>query len=91
MTRPELLAKVKLNMFISTDAFDEELNNLIDAAENDISASCDSEFDITNKAECDLVVLYVKGLFGAGDDRSWNLYKERLAVIATRKVGTDEV
>ena len=87
MEKSELLKFVKTNLRISTTAYDEaEINRLISAAEADISAACDSSFDINNDVECQLVVLYVRGLFGAGDDRAWKLYQDRLQVLGIRKV-----
>lgn len=87
MEKSELLKFVKTNLRISTTAYDEaEINRLISAAEADISAACDSSFDINNDVECQLVVLYVRGLFGAGDDRAWRLYQDRLQVLGIRKV-----
>lgn len=86
MENSELLKFVKTNLRISTAAYDEaEINRLISAAEADISAACDSSFDISNDVECQLVVLYVRGLFGAGDDRAWKLYQDRLQVLGIRK------
>lgn len=87
MKDAELLSFVKTNMRISTSAYDEaEIKRLISAAEADISAACDTGFDVTSDVECNLVVLYVRGLFGAGDDRAWKLYQERLQVLGIRKV-----
>lgn len=93
MEDTELLSFVKANLRITTTAYDEaEINRLISAAEADISAACDQAFDKTNMVECQMVVLYVRGLFGAGDDRAWKLYQERLQAIGVRKVkeATDE-
>lgn len=93
MKDEELLGFVKTNMRISTSAYDEaEIKRLISSAEADISAACDQAFDKTNMVECQMVVLYVRGMFGAGDDRAWKLYQERLQAIGVRKVkeATDE-
>lgn len=64
------------------------LNQLISAAKEDISLSCDIQFDGENENECNAVVLYVKGQFPyQPDDKSWDLYQKRLSVIGTRKAG----
>ena len=64
------------------------ITNLIGSAKEDISASCDVNFDPENKNECQAVVLYVKGMFPyQPDDKSWDLYQKRLNVIGTRKIG----
>jgi hypothetical protein len=63
------------------------IEGLIGAAKDDISASCDVEFDSEDKNECQAVVLYVKGMFPyAPDEKSWDLYQSRLNVIGTRKI-----
>lgn len=86
MTDAELLNQAKLNLRIMTDGYDDELNALISAAKDDISEACDQDFDADNTNECKMVILYVRGLFGDGDEKAWNLYKERLAVIGTRRM-----
>lgn len=93
MEEKDLLEFVKTNLRITTTAYDDsEISRLISSAEADISAACDQAFDKTNIVECQMVVLYVRGMFGAGDDRAWKLYQDRLQVIGTRKVkeATDE-
>lgn len=82
----DLLTACKLNMRITTTSFDSEIGLLINEAQADITSACDSEFDGNNPDECRLVILYVKGMFGDGDSKSWELYKERLSVIGTRKI-----
>lgn len=91
MTEQQLKESVKTSLRISTDAFDEnEINHLIEAAKQDISASCDLEFDITNLNECRLVALYVRANFGAGDVASWELYQSRLKTMGIRKAQAKE-
>jgi predicted transcriptional regulator YheO len=85
MTEAELKTLVKQSLRVSTTTFDNEIENLIAQAEDDISKSCNHDFDITNPDECQMVVLYCKGLFGDGDEKSWNLYSKRLEVIGVRK------
>ena len=64
------------------------IETLIAAAKEDISLSCDVEFDNENENECNAVVLYVKGMFPyQQDEKSLDLYQKRLSVIGTRKAG----
>lgn len=87
MTDEELKALCKTSIRLTTTAYDGMIENLIGAAKEDISASCDNEFDSSNQNECQAVVLYVKGQFPyQPDEKSWNLYQERLSVIGTRKI-----
>ena len=87
-TDQELLALCKTSIRITTTAYDENLEQLISAAKEDISASCDVDFDSENENECNAVVLYVKGQFPyQPDEKSWDLYQKRLSVIGTRKAG----
>ena len=88
MNDSELLSFVKTNLRITTTAYDDaEIKHLISAAMADITAACDKAFDINSTVECQMVVLYVRGLFGAGDDRAWALYQDRLRAVAVRKNG----
>jgi hypothetical protein len=87
MEEKDLLEFVKTNLRITTTAYDDsEISRLISSAEADISAACDSKFDAEDMTECQMVVLYVRGMFGAGDDRAWKLYQDRLQAIGIRKV-----
>ena len=91
MTNEELKKQCKTSIRITTTAYDDMITNLIAAAKEDISASCDVSFDNENYNECMAVVLYVKGQFPyQPNDKSWDLYKERLSVIGTRKIGLEE-
>lgn len=85
MTEPELKALVKQSLRVSTATFDTEIDNLIAQAEDDISKSCNHDFNIENLDECNMVVLYCKGLFGDGDEKCWNIYSDRLKTIGVRK------
>ena len=88
MTDEQLKTLCKTSIRITSTAYDSMIESLIGAAKDDISASCDVEFDPENKNECQAVVLYVKGLFPfQPDDKSWDLYQQRLGVIGTRKSG----
>ena len=89
MTDEQLKTLCKASIRITTTTYDSQLEQLIKAAKEDISASCDVEFDSENDNECNAVVLYVKGQFPyQPDEKSWDLYQKRLSVIGTRKVGT---
>ena len=88
MTDEELKTLCKTSIRITSTAYDDMISNLIGAAKEDISSSCDVDFDNTDKNECQAVVLYVKGLFPyQPDEKSWELYQKRLNVIGTRKAG----
>ena len=87
MTDEELKTLCKTSIRITTTAYDPMIESLIGAAKEDISASCDVDFDSENKNECQAVVLYVKGQFPyQPDQKSWDLYQQRLNVIGTRKI-----
>ena len=88
MTDEQLKELCKTSIRITTTAYDGMIENLIGAAKDDISASCDVDFDSEDKNECQAVVLYVKGMFPyQPDEDSFNLYQKRLSVIGTRKIG----
>ena len=87
MTDEELKTLCKTSIRITSTAYDSMILNLIGAAKDDISASCDVTFDNEDSNECQAVVLYVKGMFPyAPDEKSWDLYQKRLNVIGTRKI-----
>lgn len=87
MTDAELMTLSKTSLRITSTAYDDMIANLIGAAKDDISASCDVDFDAEDKNECNAVVLYVKGMFPfQPDEKSWDLYQKRLNVIGTRKI-----
>lgn len=91
-TDQELLELCRTSIRTTSTAYDGQLNQLIAAAKEDISLSCDQEFDNENENECNAVVLYVKGQFPfQPDEKSWDLYQKRLSVIGTRKAGKEEV
>lgn len=88
MDEKQLIQMCKTSLRIVTDAYDDtEIIPLINAAEEDISASCDKPFDITNPVECRLVCLYVRANFGSGDGQSWQLYQQVLKTVGIRKQG----
>ena len=76
MTDEELKTLCKSSIRITSTAYDAMIESLIGAAKDDISASCDVDFDPEDKNECQAVVLYVKGSFPyQPDDR--DLQEER--------------
>lgn len=86
------MEQCRTSIRITSTAYDGMIENLITAAKDDISAACDSKFDAENTNECQAVVLYVKGLFPfQPDQKSWDLYQDRLSVIGTRKIKSEEV
>ena len=87
MTDEQLLTLCKTSIRITTTAYDDMITNLIDTAKADISAACDGDFDAENKNDCNAVVLFVKGQFPyQPDEKSWDLYQQRLSVLGTRKI-----
>lgn len=77
-----MLDKVKLALRISTDAFDSEITDLIDAAKTDLQLSGVR----TDKADGDsllqqAILLYCKSMFGLGNpDKSayWESYQSMI-------------
>ena len=91
MTDEELMALCKTSLRLTTNAYDDMITNLIDAAKADISKACDSAFGLDDLNECTAVVLYVKGMFPyQPDEKSFELYQKRLSVIGTRKITGQE-
>ena len=87
MTDEELKALCKTNIRTTSTAYDGMIESLIGAAKEDISASCDVEFDPESETECQAVVMYVKGNYPyEPDEKSWNRYQQMLNVIGTRKI-----
>ena len=90
MTHEELrkLCKQSLRLTDDNTALDYQIDALIAAGKDDITRSCDVVFDEDNTDDCIAVVLYVKGMYPVEPDAaSLSLYKERLAIIGTRKIG----
>lgn len=85
MNDTELKALVKMSLRVSTTSFDTEIDALIQQAKDDITKSCNKAFDPSNTDECGMVVLYCKGLFGDGDEKSWKLYEKRMKLVGVRK------
>lgn len=87
MTEKGLLMLVKLNLRLTTDALDNELNSLIAEAEEDIERSTGSQFSLSNFSHIRAVVTYCRARFGAGDDRDEALYQSMLAKIGVQSEG----
>jgi len=85
MTQENLKNLVKQSLRVTTDKFDTQIDELITQAQADITASCNHEFNIDSPDERNMVVLYCKGLFGEGDEKSWKLYEKRMKLIGVRK------
>ena len=81
----ELLALVKMNLRITTSAFDVELNSLISQAKQDLADSSGSAFSFTDLMEVGAVVTYCRAKFGAGDEKMLERYQTELTKIGIRK------
>ena len=86
MTANELLSFVKKSLRITSTAFDEEVQVLIDSAQADISQAVDQDFDITDKVQCNVVAVYCQAYFGYGDDKAVARYKDMLQAIGLRHI-----
>ena len=63
-----MIEKVKLALRITTDAFDDEINDLIIAALLDMGVAGVSNFDVEDPLVCRAVITYCKCHFGQPDD-----------------------
>lgn len=86
MTANELVIFVKKSLRIASDAFDSEIDVLIDSAETDISQATDKAFDITDSVQCNAVAVYCQAYFGYGDEKAVERYKDILTQIGLRKI-----
>ena len=86
MTEQELLTFTKSSLRVASTSFDEEINALIEMAENDINQATDKAFDITDVVQCNAVAVYCQAYFGYGDDKALARYKEMLVQIGLRKI-----
>lgn len=59
-----MLADIKLSLRISNEAFDSEINDLIDAAKMDLGISGVNKIDITDALIKRAITVYVKANFG---------------------------
>lgn len=86
MTTTELLSFTKKSLRITSTAFDEEIQVLINAAQADISQATDKAFDITDPVQCNAVAVYCQGYFGYGDEKAVARYQDMLQAIGLRKI-----
>jgi len=71
-----MLDKVKLALRITTDAFDSELEDLIDAAYADLGIAGVTSTDTTDCLIIRAVITFCKVNFGAPDDTEWQRLKK---------------
>lgn len=86
MTENELLVFVKKSLRIASTSFDDEINVLILAGENDITQATDKAFDITDPVQCNAVAIYCQAYFGYGDEKAVERYQQILQAIGLRKI-----
>lgn len=86
-----MLEIVKMSLRVFTDAFDDELNMLIEAAQDDLGIAGVSNFDECEAAVAKAVVTYCKLHFGmpSDADRLQKSYDEQKAQLATHTGNTD--
>ena len=85
MADTTLLNAIKLALRIATDAFDDEISDLADAALLDMGIAGVSSYDPTDKLVKRAVITYVKCHFGEPDqyDRLKASYDEQKAQLST--------
>lgn len=86
MTNGELLAFTKKSLRIPSNSFDDEIQALIQMAQDDISQATDKAFDITDSVQCNAVSVYCQAYFGYGDEKAVDRYKDMLTQIGLRKI-----
>ena len=86
MTSTQLFTFVKKSLRITSTAFDDEIEVLIDAAKADISQATDKPFDIDDSVQCNAVAVYAQAYFGYGDEKAETRYQQILQCIGLRKV-----
>lgn len=86
MTNEELLAFTKKSLRIPSNSFDDEIQALIQMAQDDISQATDKAFDITDSVQCNAVSVYCQAYFGYGDEKAVDRYKDMLTQIGLRKI-----
>lgn len=86
-----MLEIVKMSLRVFTDAFDAELNMLIEAAQDDLGIAGVSNFDECEAAVAKAIVTYCKLHFGmpSDADRLQKSYDEQKAQLATHTGNTD--
>lgn len=85
MANAELITKTKLALRISTDAFDSEISDLLDAAYLDLGVAGVVIPDNMNVLVTTAAITYVKMMFGEPDeyDRLKRSYDEQKAQMVT--------
>ena len=68
MPSETMLEKVKLSLRVTTDDFDTELNDLIDACKSDLGLAGVNEDDTTDPLIIRAIITYCKANFGEPDD-----------------------
>lgn len=86
MTNEELLAFTKKSLRVASNSFDDEIQALIQMAQDDITQATDKAFDITDSVQCNAVAVYCQGYFGYGDEKAVERYKDMLTQIGLRKI-----
>ena len=86
-----MLDLVKMALRVFTDAYDDELNMLIEAAQDDLRIAGVVNFDESEAACAKAVVTYCKLHFGMPNDadRLQKSYDEQKAQLATHTGNTD--
>lgn len=81
-----LLTFCKQSLRITSNAFDDELKTLIEAAKTDINQATDKDFDISDMVQCNAVAVYVQAYFGFGNEKAEARYQSMLQSIGLRKI-----
>lgn len=68
MSNSTILAKVKVALRVSTDDFNDEINDLIDACLLDLGIAGVTEDDTTNHLIIRAIITYCRANFGQPDD-----------------------
>lgn len=86
MTNEELLTYTKKSLRVASNSFDDEIQALIQMAQDDITQATDKAFDITDSVQCNAVAVYCQAYFGYGDEKAVERYKVMLTQIGLRKI-----
>lgn len=86
MTNDELLAFTKKSLRVASNSFDDEIQALIQMAQDDITQATDKAFDITDSVQCNAVAVYCQAYFGYGGEKAVERYKDMLTQIGLRKI-----
>lgn len=86
-----MLNLVKKSLRVTTEAYDDELNMLIEAAQDDLRIAGVSNFDTCESAVTKAIVTYCKLHFGmpSDADRLQKSYDEQKAQLSTHTGNTD--